>query len=88
MENPDHKIIQDPEYGAEIAIHLANGGQIRTATGAGAEHARLFGGSYVRIIHGDGSENGYWHADEWQTDPVGVMSAILASASGIQLRYS
>lgn len=77
-------IIEDPTYGEEVAIKLANGFQIRTA--AGAEGEPLFGGSYVRIVKDDGSENGYWHADEWQADPVGVMGAILASASGIELR--
>lgn len=77
-------IIEDPTYGEEVAIKLANGGQIRTA--AGPEGEPLFGGSYVRVVMEDGSENGYWHADEWQEDPVGVMGAILASASGIELR--
>lgn len=83
LRNP-RPIIDDPVYGEEVALKLMNGFEIRTA--AGAEGQPLFGGSYVRIVKDDGEENGYWHCDEWQADPLSVMGAILASASGIELR--
>lgn len=77
-------IIDDPEYGEEVEIALLNGAAIRT--GAGKPGEPLFSGSYIRIVNADGTENGYWHCDEWEDEPLLVMGAILASASGRELR--
>lgn len=74
------RIVPTPDFGEEVALRIEESGcEIRT--GHGGEEC-LFAAEYVRIVSADGREVGYWDSAEWLADPVGVMGAILAAASG------
>jgi hypothetical protein len=72
--------INDPHWGEETVVHLADGCQIRT--GPGEYHEA---GEYVRILDQVGTELHYWHHEEWIADPVSVMGAILNCAAGSRI---
>ena len=42
-------------------------------------------GDYVRLCRPNGDEFLYWDAEEWKTDPVLVMGAIINSAAGFRV---
>jgi hypothetical protein len=64
----------DLDYGEECVLPLVNGREIRCP--AYPEPC-----TYVRIVD-CGYELAYWVSDEWGSDPMEVMGAILGCAGG------
>jgi hypothetical protein len=62
-------------------VRLADGWTLRSGP-----DGDFVSGDYVRLVRPDGTEHLYWHHDEWQTDPVLVMGAIINAASGFRPR--
>ena len=58
------------------------GARLRLDTGAVIESdGEVYeAGACVRVLRPDGTEAGYWTADEWRDDPEAVMGAILLCA--------
>jgi hypothetical protein len=77
------RLVNDSPFGEEIAFRVEESGcEVRTNSDG---EGYLFGAEYVRTLAPDGTEIGYWDSVEWMTDPVCVMGAILASASGREI---
>ena len=69
-----------PPY-PEVIVQLANGNSLRSGHSTG----EFTSGDYVRLCGPDGEEILYWSSDEWATDPVLVMGAIINSAAGLHI---
>jgi hypothetical protein len=85
LKEPNMKII-DQSYKKttnppdEIIVELKNGMTLRSSS------TDRLAGDYVCLCNEDGKEIAYWHHDEWQTDPILVMGAIMCSAAGITIK--
>lgn len=69
-----HALLADSVDG-EIIVDLASGWSLRSGS---EQH---ISGEYVRLVDPAGREIFYWHHDEWETDPILVMGAIINAAA-------
>lgn len=66
-----------------VLLVLDNGVRIESrsvARSAGSQEGPI-AGNYILVADKDGYEIGYWNAQEWGEDPVGIMSEILETAA-------
>lgn len=68
----------------EVVVQLADGHSLRSGV-YDDNPVRLLSGEYVRLCDPNGKELLYWDSEEWKTDPVLVMGAIINSAAGLRI---
>jgi len=73
-------IVNDPDYGEEVEIKLANGRALRTP--AGKPGFALHDGAYVRIVDDAGAHVKIIYADSIGDYPEMMFAALLRTAEG------
>lgn len=74
----DSALSDDSDTDDEVTVQLADGWSLQSGSSTDAFTC----GEYVRLCRPDGSEYLYWDQEEWATEPVLVMGAIINAASG------
>lgn len=68
----------------EVVVELADGHTLRS----GCSTLDFTSGEWVRLCDPEGNELLYWHNDEWETDPILVMGAIINAAAGLRMEQT